>query len=465
MAPPRSTNSTNCPPADAGGQLSEESAGKAAPLGRRRGAEMAFKMESQRRPRGRATKLNITDDMRAIAEEEVTKILAFMQLVHGGRRSLTGSRHLATLSKTQYSYHYNSLRDFLTLIGDWQSLVMLLENAPGPSIRADSLCSFIKWKSEELGKHIITESGNRLVNFFTHEEILSSGSWNSPVNLTQFCSAVSCLHQQRNQIGPYEEPCDNCKEAYLRNGASGCLHHLGKPRLFTQGNVTLSRSVSDCIRKGRADRTDYHAQGDSPLSPEELLRLRRLLLSENTLDAWQEYVHILFDVKLFLRDEEATDFGIGNCTFLPEITTFDNNGIASMLAGKVKGKSDKKSVHLCIWRDDDIPELCLLRHLLTYVHLAGIKEGELLFPNLDKRDSPIPYSTFNDRLKRLFPKVTGRHGPWGTHSLRKTAYLLATWCGASDLELMASARHKSHDVSLEYKKDACTLLEIARNNG
>ena len=136
-----------------------------------------------------------------------------------------------------------------------------------------------------------------------------------------------------------------------------------------------------------------------------------------------------------------------------------------MIAVRIKGKSDKKAVVLCIWRDNEVPELCLLRHLLAYVHLVNIKEFELLFPNLNKPNEPVPYSTFNDRLKRLFAKVTGRHGPWGTHSLRKTAYLLASWCGASDLELMAAARHKCHDVSLRYKNDSLTLLEIARNNG
>jgi hypothetical protein len=158
--------------------------------------------------------------------------------------------------------------------------------------------------------------------------------------------------------------------------------------------------------------------------------------------------------------KKAADFSPGDCGFVPELTSFDNDGVASLLAVKVMGKSDKKPVVVCIWRDDDISELCLFRHLLAYVHLAGVKDGELLFPNLDKRESTISYSIFIDRFKKLFFKVTRRHGPWDTHSHRKTAYLLAAWCGAGDLELMASARHKSHDVSLRYKKDACTLLAI-----
>jgi hypothetical protein len=166
------------------------------------------------------------------------------------------------------------------------------------------------------------------------------------------------------------------------------MPHLGRPQLFTQGNVTLALSVADCIKQSLVDRVNYRPQGDAPLSPEELIQIRKYLLAENTLDGWQEYTHILFDVRLFLRDEEAAGFGIGECTFITELTTVDSDGVPTMLAVRVMGKSDKKHVTLCIWRDDDIPELCLLRHVLAYIYLADIKEGCLLFPNLSRRDTP-----------------------------------------------------------------------------
>jgi hypothetical protein len=63
--------------------------------------------------RGRATKLLVTDVMASKAAAEMEKILDWMELVHGGHRALTGTRVLATLSKSQYSMHYKSLRDFL----------------------------------------------------------------------------------------------------------------------------------------------------------------------------------------------------------------------------------------------------------------------------------------------------------------------------------------------------------------
>jgi hypothetical protein len=45
----------------------------------------------------------------------------------------------------------------------------------------------------------------------------------------------------------------------------------------------------------------------------------------------------------------------------------------------VQGKYDPEPVHLYLWVDEECPEFCLVRHLLVYVYLAGIKAG-FLFP-------------------------------------------------------------------------------------
>jgi hypothetical protein len=134
-------------------------------------------------------------------------------------------------------------------------------------------------------------------------------SWKASVNINQFSVAISLVHQQRNQTVSYEEPCGKCREAFERdNRVLGCLPHLRKPRLFTQGNVTLALSVADCMKQCHVDRENYSAQGDSPLSPEELIGLRKYLLSENTVVDWHAFTHILFDIKLSLRDKKSCRF-------------------------------------------------------------------------------------------------------------------------------------------------------------
>jgi hypothetical protein len=65
-------------------------------------------------------------------------------------------------------------------------------------------------------------------------------------------------------------------------------------------------------------------------------------------------------------------------------------------------------------------------------------------------------------LKKIIMSVVGRNGPWGTHTLRKTGYLLAIW-GKGELEqIMLSARHKTITSAQKYYQDAASLLEMAK---
>jgi hypothetical protein len=50
----------------------------------------------------------------------------------------------------------------------------------------------------------------------------------------------------------------------------------------------------------------------------------------------------------------------------------------------------------------------------------------------------------------------------GTHSLKKCYYLCHTWAGASDLDLMFGARHKTKEHAVTYKRDAGAMLEYAK---
>ena len=57
-----------------------------------------------------------------------------------------------------------------------------------------------------------------------------------------------------------------------------------------------------------------------------------------------------------------------------------------------------------------------------------------------------------------------RDGPFGTHSCRKTAYLLAIWGKENNGEIMMAARHKTLVHSMTYQRDAKFLLALAENN-
>jgi hypothetical protein len=78
----------------------------------------------------------------------------------------------------------------------------------------------------------------------------------------------------------------------------------------------------------------------------------------------------------------------------------------------VEGKSDKDKVFLRLYRDDENPEFCPIRHLLCYLQATGIKGG-FLFPKWDVLkdflanpssgngifESHVTYENFLDRVQ------------------------------------------------------------------
>ena len=73
----------------------------------------------------------------------------------------------------------------------------------------------------------------------------------------------------------------------------------------------------------------------------------------------------------------------------------------------------------------------------------------------------IPDDFFN-RFKKLIGRVLGRKGVFGTHTLRKTGYLLAIWGGGLVEHIMLSARHSTISSAQKYYQDAAALLQMAK---
>ncbi|KAI8842173.1 hypothetical protein BJ741DRAFT_592377 [Chytriomyces cf. hyalinus JEL632] len=121
--------------------------------------------------------------------------------------------------------------------------------------------------------------------------------------------------------------------------------------------------------------------------------------------------------------------------------------------------------------------LCPLKHLLAWIYLTGISSG-YLFPSrneLDRivearKDDPscrihckegISYETVLSRIKSTCAiSIPYRSGPFGTHTMRKTGYLLSYWGGGEDSDVFKCARHKSAAMGAHYKRDALSLMAI-----
>lgn len=138
--------------------------------------------------------------------------------------------------------------------------------------------------------------------------------------------------------------------------------------------------------------------------------------------------------------------------------------MVTQLAVWVQGKTDSNKVVLLIHRRDDVPEFCLVRQLLAWIRYSDYSSGPM-FPKTRGSLEPISYSTFLSRARKAALQVKGGKGVYGTHYLRKTAWLLGVWGGGSDTDLAAASRHKTLHQAPRYKMDASAMREFAINIG
>jgi hypothetical protein len=207
------------------------------------------------------------------------------------KRRLTGTKDLTHSSLIAYAKHYRGLTYFLTKIKDYKSMLILQENAPNylcPAVNARSISLYYKWRLLPKGTEI------------DGLDFPSCGTWNDPKGMDQFRSAMVALHKARGHDGVYQEPCDFCLKKYegiLGSGnfefKGGCRQHASNPVLWLTGNPVNSNIVQDCARSLFRLHSAYKVQGDTPLAPSELLKIRGRLLSSNSLTDFQLWTMIL----------------------------------------------------------------------------------------------------------------------------------------------------------------------------
>ena len=198
---------------------------------------------------------------------------------------------------------------------------------------------------------------------------------------------------------------------------------------------------------------------------------------------------ILHGILHFLRVHELIDFELTN--FHKNCTLADEFHGPTAFVVSIKGKTDQDIYKdLAMYRDDECPEFCLVRHLMVYIKYANINSKcKYLYPDLGSMINgtykPVPYQLFLENMKYLIVTVLGRTmtptSIFGTHILRKTGYLFAIWgCmdksvdspkigtqRIDDLRLgsiMQSARHQKIQNAMIYARDAFTQWNYEQHN-
>jgi hypothetical protein len=368
--------------------------------------------------------------------------------------------------------HYNKqlkqVKDFLTLIGDYESLLIMEENAPEYCIamNVESLMLYLQFKRNEKGTKLLNLASEE-VKDVNGNVLTCQGAWKNPKIVDHVTAAVKLLHNARNNSMEYQDPCPHCCERPLEDQYKGCAMHAGLPRLRRRGNPCNSIQYTNCVAQLRKNGKGYQPQGSNFLTPKDLRCLQHHLCFSGCIRDLQTYVMLLLGVKLFLRHDEYSSIKIESFEKVQKRHVIDENGIHGLCL-EVMGKSDKVPKQLYIWVDDDNPVFCPVRFLLLYLKVTGIKKG-YLFPTYAELTVPPPdgnfetqlsYDSFSKRLTWLFSYFLKRTDKMGCHTGRKTAYLFAIWGGGIPETLMLSARHMTVQASQDYRKDADTLALV-----
>jgi hypothetical protein len=201
--------------------------------------------EWNKKKKGGFAGYELSDEQKAENKRQMDLVIKALDITWSKqKRKLTGTKALSDGSLKAYDKHYRGLRHFLTLIGDFKSMLILQEDAPDslcPSVNAQSISLYYRWKLLPKGTQI---DGLAL---------LSTGSWKDPKNMDQFRAAMVALHKSRGQGGVYQEPCERCllkydgllgSESFEYRG--GCRQHPSNPALWLTGNPVTSSVVEDC---------------------------------------------------------------------------------------------------------------------------------------------------------------------------------------------------------------------------
>lgn len=418
-----------------------------------------------------------------------------------------GNRPIASKTTDAYNDNLRQLHRFCAIIGDYDSMLMLLlpSGTPNtPSMNVETAEQFLCLKRTPRNMELIAIGGAPVMDV-DGQQVFCDGGWKAPKKAGQYQAAVSNLHVANNQEGTYLIPCAACIAAHEKKEENAtCAVHSGSfPRRFRGGNPTKNHVFTNTVAKCMKDGAMYVERGDSQLLPSDLRALRTHLLSTNDLDNLQMWVVVLLGCKLFLRSDEILTVTFEDV--IDELIVRVDEHVHS-ITFRIMGKADNKPVHMVAHSDDEYPDLCPVRALLVYVHCARITQGAV-FPKLGslhgkrkgqkqvskrkdtastivegttaiKLDKTTEKTTSGKQLEglqyemflRSFKCTAGRvlvteDLRIGLHCLRKTGYLLAVWGEGEIGAIKYAARHETDKHAQAYRRDAELLLHDARIQG
>lgn len=443
---------------------------------------------------------------------DTTTTVKITRTKRGGRK---GPQPTEKSTLSDYMLYIRQIGEFAGRIGDFRTATICMrKSCPSNPHPADpsTLVLFFKWKSGKQGEQLMDLKGHAVKDILGRT-ITCTGDYHTPQCLNKCDGAIKALHDTYEHLrGTYQEPCKNCLTAnnmstvqptHFRHSYASCNSHANNPKISYQGDPCLSDTYKKHYEEIRNFLNATHkVRGNAQLSPSMLRRLHSNLTTGNDIFDFQLWTMIIIGTSLFLRADELLNLKIEDFDMKYNIvhpTSIRN------VAVWVQGKCDAGPQLLSIWKNDEFPELCPIRPLFCYLKSTGIRAG-YLFPNrkflsailassvstgpsVKPTGDPtekLKYKSWLVRIKRTliktFPHMFGPDSPSsatvGTHTLRKTGYLVAVWgvlramnlqfggVRATDFkpnllfeDILRCARHKSVGMASNYVLDAISQHE------
>lgn len=411
----------------------------------------------------------IVEQLKKLSPEYVTATLAGiseaakklnLELTESSHELLKKSR-LSDNAHLSYLKHLRGLFKFLVIIGDYESLLLFSNHKRKhimQSMSAKNIALYMLYKTNQKDSLLKPlDSAEEVKDIVTGEIIKCAGGWNSIENADQFLSTITNIHKVIGQTGSYSEPCPECVKLFWEKKTT-CDYHFQLNKVYRSGNPRVSDEVEDAWKQCKVNCEGHIVKKCYQILPSELQRIKDYLFSTNKIEDYQVYVMMLVAIHLFLRFDEISALKCEH--FLSdEFSSITPEGKVNMLVIKIKGKTQRDAwKYLVLWRYDDVPSLCPVRHLLLYLYLRDIKEG-YVFPNFHD-SSRFDYHKFNDICKNKLTPIIGKETKMTSHLYRTTGYLFAV-LGGGDLNVIRkAARHKTMTMAMAYFQDAETRRMI-----
>eukprot|EP00980_Cylindrotheca_fusiformis_P018771 scaffold6255_cov118-Cylindrotheca_fusiformis.AAC.1 len=149
------------------------------------------------------------------------------------------TRRLQPNTLDNYEKFLRMLWDFLAMIGEYDSMLILLVLPPRqcPSMDLKVIRHFINHRCQQPRSPIFFDDGVTPLKDIDQQHVLAEGTIQNTHFFDSLFAAINLIHSRANQTGSYIQQCAVCFDRFERHEPHGCPHHGIEYPYCNKGNV------------------------------------------------------------------------------------------------------------------------------------------------------------------------------------------------------------------------------------